>query len=399
MSDKLPGQMDDQRWFSLMKKLGESAEASLASSPSIDLSRILDSLGRWPMLRTLSNVKDFKDVVDSSPVYSPELESPASYFEKDEIRVDSFDELNRQIANLISKVGELQLVWRGVQNANWGLHSSLYRRLMEVNGVRGPEIKPALPQSFPTEDQMVRAESNLLAIARDEWRLDGLPALEVFARLQHYGAPTRLIDVTRNPYIAAWFAVETSSEQDVHDGRLFALGTTPVSDSSDGPQEHETRLTLNDIGGGYIPFWHHLSDTAERQQLDWGTGARRRFWVPPAYDPRIVAQNAGFILDGIPIISQQTASSFKRPTSEQKYWNKNDLLASSSIYAKTYSPARKPRASKRKFSPTFTFRISSEAKADIRGILEDRFGYRKSTIYPDVAALAQHVSGLKDIYS
>lgn len=350
------------------------------------------------IFRSLSDARDFQRVIDTPTIYSEEFISPATYFERDEVEVNSFSELNQQISALITKVGTLPLVWRGAQNATWGLYSSLYRHLMSVNMVKLPQEKPRSAQNFPTEDQMVRAEARILEIARDEWRMDGSPALEVFAQLQHYGAPTRLLDVTRNPYIAAWFAVEASEEHNESDARLFALATRPMQQANDVEIESGTQIRLDEVGGGYLPFWHLLRSSADRQELDWGTGARRRFWVPPAYDARIVAQNAGFILDGIPMVTQQTASSFRRPTDEQKFWSKNDLLASASIYAKTYHPNRKPRATKRRFSPTFTFRITAKAKFEIRNVLEERFSYRRSTIYPDVAALAGYLKSSTEIY-
>ena len=41
-------------------------------------------------------------------------------------------------------------------------------------------------------------------------------------RLQHYGLPTRLLDVTRNPLIALYFAV-SDSQHDYTDGAIFAF--------------------------------------------------------------------------------------------------------------------------------------------------------------------------------
>ncbi len=76
---------------------------------------------------------------------------------------------------------------------------------------------------------MVTAETEVLRIARNDWRFDNLSALETFARVQHFGGPTRLIDVTKNPYIGAWFAVEFDANTEDDDARLFALATMPVT--------------------------------------------------------------------------------------------------------------------------------------------------------------------------
>jgi hypothetical protein len=205
--------------------------------------------------------------------------------------------------------------------------------------------------------------------------------------LQHYGAPTRLLDVTRNPYIAAWFAIEASEATDDQDARLFALATRPVPRKGQEAlvAATDTSVRMSELPHTPMPFWHYWLPGKQRQEADWGTGSRRRVWIPPAYDQRIVSQNAAFVLDGVPIISARTASYFKRGTASE-YWNKADLLASSSIYAKTYKPARRPRPNGPNFSPTFTYRITSSAKKEIREVLEGRFSYNFSTIYPDISA-------------
>jgi hypothetical protein len=197
--------------------------------------------------------------------------------------------------------------------------------------------------------------------------------------------------VTKNPYIGAWFAVEADLETEDKPARLFALATRPVVKAGK-PVPPDSSLQLDEVGGLRDPFWHALETASDRQLLDWGTGARRRVWVPPAYDPRISAQNAAFILDGVPITSEKTASYFT--IEHNVYWRRADLLAASSIYAKMHSPTRKPRYNARNFAPTFSFRITADAKPKIREFMESRFGYGLSYIYPDMAALAAHLKTL-----
>lgn len=58
-------------------------------------------------------------------------------------------------------------------------------------------------------------------------------------------------------------------------------------------------------------------------------------------------------------------------------------------------PSQKPKYNTRNFAPTFSFRIRASAKEEIREVMESRFGYRLSYIYPDVVALAGHLKTLK----
>lgn len=381
---------------------------AIARSVNFDTSRLFESIRRatgMPGLQvafrdaltpsftefaSLTNRATYAHPDPPKAAYSTAMTSPGAYFASDEILVSSFQELSNAIAKLIAKVPDLQLVWRGHRDADWGIHSALFRRLMAVNGVRGPEDRPLGAQPFPHEDQMVAAEREILREARSEWRFDGLGALETFARVQHAGGPTRLLDVTKNPFIGAWFAVESDQQHDGRDGRLIAFATSPVLNGT-SVSLLPSQISLDSEWGAREPAWHGLTNAVARQSVDWGTGARRRLWVPPAYDPRISAQNAAFIIDGVPITTPRTQLYFKSQANPATYWTRADLLAASSIFAKTFKPTRKPRANRWNLAPTFTFRIASEAKEEVRSVLTDFFGYTRSYIYPDVPALAEHI--------
>ena len=133
-------------------------------------------------------------------------------------------------------------------------------------------------------------------------------------------------------------------------------------------------------------------DDSRRKDLDWGTGAKRRVWTPPVYHDRIAAQNAAFLLDGVPITTYKVRSYLL--SSENKPWNRSDILAASSVISKFLKPTRTPRANKANLAPTFTFRIASEAKKEIRNMLTSSFGYTRSSIYPDMSEFAQYTRSL-----
>jgi hypothetical protein len=360
----------------------------IAGTPQSVLTAVAQDAAQYP---SLSQRSDFEDEDPADSPYSDEFRSPSSFFEHYEGEIESLNDLHGAISKLVDKTGGLPLVWRGQSNADWGLHSQLFRQLMRVNGVELPNSDRENAQPYPDEDQMVRAEQEILHQARADWRFDDMPALELFARIQHAGGPTRLLDVTRNPYIAAWFAVEANTKEDHSDSRLFALATrTAKKASEEAPLD--PILVLDDLGAARDPYWHLYLNNAIRRTNEWGTGARRRTWVPPAYDPRISAQNAAFILDGVPLSLPESASYLKRPTGG--YWRRADLLASASIFTQMKSTTRKPVPSR--IAPTFSFRIKAAAKRTIRKDLEAVFGYRLSYIYPDISGLARHL-GSEDL--
>lgn len=325
------------------------------------------------------------DVVATEGKYSNEFRGPDSFFSAHEVVIDSFESLTAEISALASKSPGMRFVWRGHQDAAWGLHSSLYRRLMIERGIKLPgEAGSRERQTFPDEDAMVRAEDAILAEAA-EWRMSDQPGLELFARLQHQGGPSRLLDVTRSPFVAAWFAVEANPKTIDHDARLFALATTPPGGDSSSPGEP----VLNEaMTGGRYPFWF-LQDSSDRREADWGTGALRRVWVPPVYDPRIASQNAAFLLEGVPMFTKETLRLFKKP--DRKRWGTADIAASMSIYARPVHPRKPLRPVKSNVAPLFTFRIKAAAKADIRSLLESAYGMTTATVYPDVQGLSKRL--------
>ncbi|QDY65058.1 FRG domain-containing protein [Glutamicibacter halophytocola] len=330
-------------------------------------------------------------------LHSEEYESPVSIFKGYEVAVTSISDLWNSMKK-IQDVHDSRLLWRGQSNHEWGLHSSLFRVLRDqkYGGRFSAEVhdqlrdqKIDLKDRYPSENDLQDAESEILRQSRTGWRLDSLSAMEIFARIQHRGGPTRLIDFSFNPLIALWFAVSDSSQDEI-DARLFCLALKgPVANSE------QADVRLDSDWGGYEPKWHQWESDDDRRANDWGTGSLRRFWVPPIYDSRMLAQNSVFVIDGVPISGKQIQSSFHIMGAPQnRNWKMADLLSAGSLYLKFYEPGVENKTTSRNFASTYTLRIPAKEKPGLRAQLETWFGYDAAAIYPDVDGLRQNLAQL-----
>jgi len=281
-------------------------------------------------------------------------------FARWELVITSWPEFQAAINDLTSMYATDSFVWRGQSDASWGLHSSLSRTLAGVIG------------RVPTEDQMVEAEKQLMRRARIDWRLDGTPALQLFAQMQHVGVPTRLLDVTFNPLIAAWFAVARDGKTDDVDGRLLVFS------------DKNTPVQLNSQWNANRPRWHFLRNDDERRYVGWGTGLGRKIWRPPALHGRIPAQNAAFLLDGVPV---DVPDGFAIGP-DGVHWPAEEMREYTSIPMRFAHPREGRLPSQN--APVFTYRITGRAKDEIRDQLERRFGYHFATVYADIEGLAEY---------
>lgn len=277
-----------------------------------------------------------------------------------ERRAGSWAEFQQIVNEITNHFSYREIVWRGARRSEWGIVSSLDRAL------RFQLDRP------PSEDEANTAERRMLDLARREWRYDDMPAMELMAHLQHFGAPTRFLDVTANPLIALWFAVESRDTDNSSDGRVFGFTL------------NRKDIHYHQSWAGRYPRWHGLKNENERRNVDWGTGFSRRVWRPPAFNTRIAAQNSAFLVDGLPI------DNFGRPTNKSSHWDYETLRDVSSINIQLSQT--RPLELKPTSAPVFTIRIDASAKAEIRDQIERRYGYSAASIYSDINGLAQYIA-------
>lgn len=120
-------------------------------------------------------------------------------------RIYKIDELLNYVNELHTQHG-LRLWYRGVANSSWALIPSIQRDRKRINAER-----------FITNDFYMKAKRVL----------DKSPVKKDYAGwmslMQHYGLPTRLLDWSRSPLIAAFFATEQYNDFPDIDACIWVL--------------------------------------------------------------------------------------------------------------------------------------------------------------------------------
>jgi FRG domain-containing protein len=286
------------------------------------------------------------------------------YWSSFEKRVDSLSEFLEaaQVIGAYQQATDSRFVWRGASDASWAMHSSLVRVYQRNRG------------TIPIEKQLRAHERAVLKEAR-QWGIDWHPsggrlaAMEVLARLQHYGVPTRMIDFTFSPITALWFAVQDPAPVD---GRVFAIDIADrLVDRSD--------TALDD------PWWWR--DAPNVGDL-WST--RSWIWKAPPLEPRIVRQDGCFLMGGVPSTRPRRNV---RTAGGWRALNADEVRQCMSVPFQliTYEQAKAAYAGKRTGGnqpqvAAFTLRVAN--KEEVRSDLERTFGLSSSVLFPDVPGLA-----------
>lgn len=121
--------------------------------------------------------------------------------------------------------------FRGQASADWVLNNAIERTAFV-------HFHPSIEAEFLAEFQ--RGARNYLTKDETPGHL-----IEWLALMQHHGAPTRLLDLTRSPFIAAYFAFEFCFEQDNSDVAIWAVNINYLRKRSLEVLEEELGQPLN----------------------------------------------------------------------------------------------------------------------------------------------------------
>ena len=173
--------------------------------------------------------------------------------------------------------GTDEFFWRGQGDSSWFLCSSLYR-------------------FFDGHDVPVTSRTKIERLSIQEFRASHMRVVnqppsgerismtDIMVRMQHYGCPTRLLDWTWSPYIAAYFALTDIKPTG---GAIYGLNITKYQ-AMIGPE-----LPLDDYDYGLLTC---LPDRILNRFLD----SKIRFPIPinpTAYTGREFQQQSTFLVD------------------------------------------------------------------------------------------------------
>lgn len=347
----------------------------------------------------------------------------------------SYDELVEAITKLTERVPaqKHQYAWRGQANSNWALHSTLYRRLLSYS-----EDEDILETQVEEEEDRILSELHRWGIHSSVTR-GRLSVLNQLALLQHYGAPTRLLDVTFSPWVAVWFAVQEAQDADKSknvDGRIFIFDVSDrLINEKDEYRDWEDQLKRpwrpselkrnsdleldlkrkSDLQSELESLSDSKSDLERKSEIkseleslsdlkseddtaklftkkDWTTNIYA--WKPPAIDGRIAAQNSGFIFGGVVQSKGRGNKPLQIPRTTNLnadgHWKIQDVRKSTCLACRVHKFSN--RASNVKGNALYTIKIACNAKKSIRENILKLFAYSESSLFPDYPGFATYIN-------
>jgi hypothetical protein len=208
--------------------------------------------------------------------------------------------------------------FRGEVSATWPLMTSLARRLQAycpdpglwpLREMRSLRIFRRKAHNYLNDESPLRDDLRSLAL------------------MQHHGAPTRLLDFSKSPYVAAFFALEHASA----DAAVYALNTPRLWNSAPLAMPELTREAIDPRIAGHFDRYF-LPNT---NPVIW-------FGEPAEMDRRLVAQSGLFVIPGrIDLPLEQLLDS---------YHQRNELLTK---YVLSQSMRREAMAALYRMNVTF----------------------------------------------
>jgi hypothetical protein len=202
-------------------------------------------------------------------------ESPRSQDAAPEIRdagtIDGWGGLSK----LVSEHYKKGWIFRGVRWSKYGLRPSIGRQGMRKSAADGSD----LPYSISEERKALQVFKREAA-ARYSW--PKLSELEWMVLGQHTGLPTRMVDWTENPLVAAYFAVEDPRREAAIYGVVAPPDVTDMALDPFAALPGPVQLVRPSYVSPRIPAQLGVLTVHARPDIDWVAPEIHRWTIPAA---------------------------------------------------------------------------------------------------------------------
>lgn len=216
----------------------------------------------------------------------------------------------------------------------------------------------ARDKGYLKNEHYIYAES--ISMKEDEFKSLTYP-IEKLSKLQHYGIPTRLIDVTINPLIALFFAVENNSDQYASYVYVY-IQKGNIMDS-----KHIKLLSL--------------LATLKKYDIQFIKESYRNLYGSNINEKEIIelAQESVFV---------KYTEELKKANSRLYNQEGTFVICGNDIIDNVVQKEIKPLDS---IKPTITICIPFEHKIAIKRELDKRYGINEAMIYPELPSVANYI--------
>lgn len=206
-----------------------------------------------------------------------------------DIPIESWRAFDAIFSDPETKFGYKSWIYRGLPCKSWKLKSTLLRDLEKLRIIPSKSWKPREREALNNFKQSAHHHLRHVPLeSRDD-------TLEWWSLMQHFGAPTRLLDWTYSPYTAAFFAIEDSlgwnestSEPEFNDFCVYALYVQNIIGQNKKRQYDISRYDyLSEDGPYFNKDFHYPNDMFVR------------LYRPRLQNERLIAQQGVFTVQNV----------------------------------------------------------------------------------------------------
>lgn len=234
--------------------------------------------------------------------------------------------------------------------------SPFYRGQLEKYATIPPSI--ARDRGYISNESAIYHES--IGMKKDEFK-GLLTPLEKLAKLQHYGIPTRLVDVTIDPLIALYFAVENADDLSPGNVYLYLTNGYPSDSKEATILSILPTLPALDVDSVIAEYEKLLGESLSREEVLEIVRTPIVIQYSDALqisNPRLHSQKGTFLICGNEVVDGNITNSLKSLDT---------------------------------ITPSVIIRIPYEYKKEIKNELDLKYSINQTRIYPELPSVANYI--------